>query len=166
MTRTSFKNILALCAVISVATTTFTTAKTPAPAAKPPKADWPVKEPYDTAICAFDKALTKASRNKSFRARLTQSCDSAKKAVAEVGNINIPADRIIIFYEGEAVKAVPQDKRKEAHKLLGQSYSNEKIHVFVLPEWKNNDTAEYRYEEYFMGMYDAWLAHPPRCQVP
>jgi hypothetical protein len=133
-----------------------------------PKKEWPTKEPYDDAICAFDKALTKASRDKAFRARLTKSCESAKEAVSEIGNINIPDDRIIIFYEGEAgpVKALSPRKRKEAQKLLGGSTSSEKIHVFVLPTWKDNDTAEYRYEEYFVGMYDAWLAHPPRCKVP
>jgi hypothetical protein len=134
-----------------------------------PKAEWPTTAPYDAAICAFDKALTKASREKTFRERLTKSCESAKDAVKEIGNINIPDDRIIIFYEAEAgpVKPLSQEVRKKAFKLLkAGSRSSEKIHVFVLPTWKDNDTAEYRYEQYFVGMYDAWIAHPPRCKVP
>ena len=132
------------------------------------KTEWPIKAPYDDAICAFDKALTKASRDKEFRKRLTKSCESAKEAVSEIGNINIPDDRIIIFYEGEAVDAkawskIDHDKIKEA---LGDSRSSEKIHVFVLPPWKDRDTAEYRYAEYFVGMYDFWLMSGPPCQLP
>ncbi len=134
-----------------------------------PKTDWPTTAPYDAAICAFDKALTKASRDKTFRGRLTKSCESAKDAVSEIGNINIPDDRIIIFYEAEPGPAKPlsSEVRKKAFELLKvKSRSSEKIHVFVLPPWKDNDTAEYRYEQWFIGMYEAWLTKPPRCKVP
>src|SRR5207245_6616986 len=126
------------------------------------RAEWPTKEPYDAAICAFDKALTKASQDKKFRERLTKSCESAKKAVAEVGDINIPDNRMIIFYEGEAAPLTKDDHDKL--RKLFESRSSEKIHVFALPPWKNNDTAEYRYEEYFVGMYEYWLRKEAPCK--
>src|SRR5262245_51850470 len=66
------------------------------------RASWPTAVPYDAAIDAFDAALTKAVRDPAFRARLTKSPDSAKESVEEVGNINIPSDRVIIFYEPQA----------------------------------------------------------------
>jgi len=58
-----------------------------AQSASGPKTEWPTTAPYDTAICAFDKALTKASRDKTFRGRLTKSCESAKDAVSEIGTL-------------------------------------------------------------------------------
>lgn len=122
-------------------------------------AEWPTKAPYDDAICAFDKALTQASRDKEFRQRLTESCDSAKKAVAEIGNIAIPDDRVIIFYEGEAAEI----RKRKVAKFKG-SRSSEKIHVFVLPDW--NDKGPHRYEEYFVGMYEYWLRKNAPCELP
>jgi len=153
--------------VIALAVPT-STAQTSSLQTNGPKKEWPTKAPYDDAICAFDKALTKASRDKTFRARLTKSCESAKDAVSEIGNINIPDDRIFIFYEAEPgpAKALSKGVQRKICALFGKSRSREKIHVFVLPEWKDNDTAEYRYEEYFIGMYEAWLTSGPRCKVP
>ena len=71
------------------------------------RAEWPKAVPYDAAIHAFDAALTKAVRDPAFRARLTESPDSARQAVEEVGNINILNDRVIVFYEPQAAPSLP-----------------------------------------------------------
>src|SRR6202011_2702057 len=61
------------------------------------RAEWPPKVRYAAAIHALDAALTRAVRDPAFRARLTESTDSAKQAVQECVNINIPNDRVILF---------------------------------------------------------------------
>src|ERR1700730_6860975 len=77
---------------------------TPQPPVNPKKkapAEFPESAPYNAAINAFDAALTRAGWDSEFRQRLLKSPDSAKKAVAEIGNITIPANKVIIFYEAQ-----------------------------------------------------------------
>lgn len=50
----------------------------------------------DTAVAAFNAALKK-STDAEFRKRLLNK-DDAKAAVSEVGNVNIPNDIVIRFY--------------------------------------------------------------------
>ena len=70
----------------------------------PARKKWPETAPYNDAIDAFDKALTRAGWDESFRKRLTDSPVSAKAAVAEIGEIDIPDDRVIVFYETQGPK--------------------------------------------------------------
>jgi hypothetical protein len=53
----------------------------------------------ENAVAAFTEALTRASHDKAFRERLIRSAESARDAVAEVGNLDIPNDKVIMFYE-------------------------------------------------------------------
>lgn len=132
-------------------------------AAKPKPTPWPTVAPYDAAITAFDLALTEAARKQSFRNQLLKSSDSARAAVAKIGNMSIPSDRVMIFYEAAPgpANAVPAGARKSA-KDLWESRSNENIHVFVLPPLDPNDTTKtYKYEDYFMCCYDAWRPGKP-----
>ena len=124
---------------------------------------WPETAPYNDAIKAFDAALTRAARDKKFRDRLTASPASAKEAVADIGNIDIPADRVIVFYEPKAPKVVGIAQAESngqgiAAKASSGSTSSENVHVFYLPPLNENDTTtEYKYETYFMCCYDQWL---------
>ena len=131
--------------------------------------DWPTKAPYDNAIHAFDLALTKAAHDPAFRDRLKNPA-TAKAAVAEVGNIRIPDDRVILFYEAESLptgagQGVAPDfakmRRDAAASLAWDSRSNEKVHVFVLPKPNADATKQYRYEDYFMCCYDYWKRSSP-----
>jgi hypothetical protein len=126
-------------------------------------AEWPESAPYDAAIEAFDAALTRAGWDLEFRQRLIKTPDSAKEAVAEAGNIKIPADKVIVFYEAQPGKpdagrsAIAQDNAYTFVQLLSQSKSNENVHVFCLPPFKKDDKSKmYKYENHFMCCYDAW----------
>jgi len=126
-------------------------------------ADWPTHVPYNAAIDAFTAALTKAVRDPAFRARLTQSPDSAKKAVEEVGNINVLPDRLIVFYEPQSAPGVSPQPALAANAAAfnWSSRSNENIHVFVLPPKDADKTKEYRYEDYMMCCYPVWHRSTP-----
>jgi hypothetical protein len=124
---------------------------------------WPETAPYTAAIHAFDVALTRAGWDLSFRQRLIKSPDSARAAVAEEGHIKIPASKVIVFYEAQPPKpnatksAVIDQNAYIAVGLQSESKSNEDVHVFYLPPYKENDkTKQYRYEDYFMCCYDQW----------
>jgi hypothetical protein len=123
---------------------------------------WPETAPYNAAIHAFDAALTRAGWDLSFRQRLLKSPDSARAAVAEEGHIKIPASKVIVFYEAQPPKTAPKSASAErnayvAVALQSESKSNEDVHVFYLPPFKENDKAkQYRYEDYFMCCYDQW----------
>ncbi len=129
-------------------------------------AEWPESAPYDAAIEAFDAALTRAGWDLEFRQRLIKTPDSAKEAVAEVGNIKIPATKVIVFYEAQSAKPDAKSATTESNAyipvgLSSASKSNENIHVFYLPPFKKDDKAKkYKYEDYFMCCYDLW--HPSR----
>jgi hypothetical protein len=127
------------------------------------KVAWPETAPYNAAILAFDAALTRAAWDMGFRQRLIKSPDSAKEAVAEEGHINIPASKVIVFYEAQPPKpdatkhASAEQSAYLAVSLQSESKSNENVHVFYLPPFKENDkTKHYRYEDYFMCCYDYW----------
>jgi hypothetical protein len=129
------------------------------------RAEWPTKIPYDAAIHAFDAVLTKAARDPAFRARLTESPDSAKKAVAEVGNINIPNDRVIVFYEPQSRPGANPAAALAANAAAfdWSSRQNENIHVFVLPAKGSDATKDYHYEDYMMCCYPVWKLSTPRA---
>ncbi len=135
------------------------------------RAAWPVAVPYDAAILAFDATLTKAVRDPAFRSRLTKSPQSAKAAVAEVGNINIPDDRVIIFYEPQSAPGANPTPAPNASAmgmaantlaLNWTSRSNENVHVFVLPPKDADKSKDYHYEDYMMCCYQAWRLNTPR----
>jgi hypothetical protein len=128
------------------------------------RAEWPTQVPYDAAIHAFDAALTKAAHDPAFRARLTESPDSAKQAVEEVGNINIPNDRVVVFYEPQSRPGVSPAAAlaQTAAAFNWGSRSNENIHVFVLPPKTADATKEYHYEDYMMCCYPVWKLSTPR----
>jgi hypothetical protein len=124
--------------------------------------EWPESAPYDAAINAFDAALTRAGWDLEFRQRLIKSPTSAKEAVAEVGNITIPASKVIVFYEPQPAKPEGKSASAESNnyvlvQLSSASKSNENVHVFCLPPFKKNDkTRKLKYEDYFMCCYDVW----------
>src|SRR5437764_11252736 len=111
-------------------------------------AQWPESAPYDAAIEAFDAALTRAGWDLEFRQRLIKTPDSAKEAVAEAGNIRIPADKVIVFYEAEpgkpdaAKSTTAQESNYTFVQLLTGSKSNENVHVFCLPRFKKDDKSK------------------------
>lgn len=126
-------------------------------------AEWPLTSPYDAAICAFDKALTKAARDANYRSRLTSSVDSAREAVAELGNIHIPNDRVMVFFEAKGSVTRLANYRPIS---TSSCRSNEKYHVFFLPPFNPSDTTtEYRYEGFFMGHYDQWIRTTSACPI-
>lgn len=137
------------------------TAQAPAKQKQVP-AEWPERAPYNAAIEAFDAALTRAGWDLEFRQRLIKTPDSAKEAVAEVGNIRIPADKVIVFYEAQPGKPEAKNASAESNnyipvQLSSVSKSNENVHVFCLPPFKKDDKSKkYTYENYFMCCYDAW----------
>lgn len=128
----------------------------------PARKKWPETAPYNDAIDAFDQALTRAGWDEAFRKRLTDSPASAKTAVAEIGAIDIPNDRVIVFYEPQGPKPAGADKAaaraKSAAGAAGASQSSENVHVFYLPPFKQSDQSKkYTYEQFFMCCYDMWL---------
>jgi hypothetical protein len=67
------------------------------------KKPWP-RDRDDTqavegAKTAFTAALTRSAKDRKFRERLTASCDSAREEVIAEGNIDIPEDVVVMFYE-------------------------------------------------------------------
>jgi hypothetical protein len=89
----------------------------------------------ENAAVAFTAALTKSGYNRPFRNGLTVSCDSAKEAVSEEGNIDIPKEVVIVFHENEL---------------------NEKYHIFSLPPFNENARTKYEYRDHFMCCYNVW----------
>jgi hypothetical protein len=128
----------------------------------PTRKKWPETAPYNDAIDAFDKVLSRAGWDEVFRKGLTESPASAKKAVAEIGEIDIPDDRVIVFFEPQGPKPAPADQAKRgtmsAAGDAGASQSSENVHVFYLPPLNKDDQSKkYTYEQFFMCCYDAWL---------
>ena len=164
--RSAFRNLVTRCALTIAAlivslVLVSPTASAQTGTASPSPSPWPEKPPFKPAINAFTKVLTHAARNKAFRKRLTASCDSAKKAVAELANMKIPDNVVIIFYEGEVIaptatnaantSANPQPSDSD------DSRQNERVHVFVLPPLNESDqTTEYQYRDYLMCCYEYW----------
>jgi len=128
------------------------------------RAQWPTGAPYDAAILTFDAVLTKAAHDPAFRARLIESPDSAKKAVSEVGNISIPDNRVIVFYEPQGRGGIQPAAAIAANAaaLNWGSRQNENIHVFVLPPADSDATKKYHYEDYMMCCYPVWTLSTPR----
>jgi hypothetical protein len=158
LTRTAASALIVFATVLAVSSLT---AQPPAKNKKEVPAAWPESAPYNAAINAFDATLTRAGWDSQFRQRLLKSADSAKEAVAEIGNIKIPANKVIIFYEAQPTK--PDAKSASAEnayipvQLSSASKSNENVHVFYLPPFKKDDkTRTYKYEDHFMCCYDAW----------
>jgi hypothetical protein len=90
----------------------------------------------DNASAAVARALTRAGRDGKFRNRLTASPDSAKQAVSEEGNINIPKEVVILFHE--------------------KKY-NDDYHVFYLPDLKEGEPHEtHEYRKHFQAAYHVW----------
>ena len=129
----------------------------------PARKKWPETAPYNDAIDAFDKALTRAGWHESFRKRLTDSPVSAKPAVAAIGEIDIPDDRVIVFYEAQGPKRTAAAAKATAPARFaagtaGESQSSENVHIFYLPPFNKDDQSKkYTYEEFFMCCYDLWI---------
>jgi hypothetical protein len=160
LARSTASLLLVITATLAVSSLT---AQPPVNTKKEVPAEWPESAPYNVAINAFDAALTRAGWDSEFRQRLIKSPDSAKQAVAEVGDIRIPANKVIVFYEAQPAKpdttksASAQESNYTFVQLLTGSKSNENVHVFCLPPFKKNDkTKKYKYEDYFMCCYDFW----------
>jgi hypothetical protein len=67
------------------------------------KKPWP-KDSNDTAAvegakAAFTASLKRSAQDRKFRDQLTASCESARQAVVKEGDIDIPDDVVIMFYE-------------------------------------------------------------------
>jgi hypothetical protein len=157
--------LIVLAGVLAVSALTAQTPK--------PTKQWPTHAPYDDAIDAFDEALTQSAKDTAFRQELTNPA-TAKAAVSRIWNINIPEDRVIIFYEPQAIAVtsgwLPEKSTKGGNEhgtfrtddggktwinLFG-SRSNENVHVFVLPEKGSDPKQTYRYEKQFVCCYEWW----------
>jgi hypothetical protein len=145
-----------------------------------PEAQWPTGAPHKVAIDAFTKSLTKASRDADFRKKLLDPA-TAKDAVAKEGNVNIPPNVVILFYESEA-NATPQAspglsplanlKAAGLNKFAlfatnngGATWRdvspatrgvNENYHVFCLPPFNKDGTQTYEYKDFLVGCYPVW----------
>jgi hypothetical protein len=97
------------------------------------------KNPWNptNAVAAFTATLTRSGYDRDFRNRLKASPDSAKQAVSDEGNIDIPKDIVIIFHENE---------REE----------REKHHCFYLPPFDENARTKHEYAEHFECCYNPW----------
>jgi hypothetical protein len=98
----------------------------------------PVKKEWnpENGVAAFSAALTKAGHDEDFRNRLIKSWDSARDAVSEVGEVEIPTEIRITFHEDEL---------------------NDKYHVFYLPPLDpDKKIIPYEYATFFQGNYNAW----------
>src|SRR5437016_354917 len=139
--------VLAIALTISVlmaqpaSTTTTTTAKR----------DWNSMSIQDK-IDVFNAVLTKSSADAAFRTRLKESTEEAKKAVAEQGNMTIPDDVFIMFYEPSAGRSM-----KTATKFSGEI--NDKYHVFALPPV--GDGKQHFYKDHLMCCYPPWRPPTP-----
>ena len=89
----------------------------------------------DNAAKAFTAALTRSAHDREFRERLTASPESAKKAVAEAGEIEIPERVLIVFHEKQY---------------------NEDYMVFYLPPFNEADRSQHDYQKYFQCCYQLW----------
>lgn len=92
------------------------------------------------AVAAFTAALSKSGHDQEFRDRLKASLESARGAVSEAGDVNIPDDMVILFFEGEL---------------------NDKYHAFYLPPFDPDRTDVHEYEKHFQGFYNAWRPEVP-----
>src|SRR5439155_1663096 len=95
------------------------------------------KKPWNptNAVAAFTAALTRSGYDRDFRNSLIASSDSAKEAVSEEGDVDIPKDDVIMFHEDEL---------------------NEKYHIFSLPAFNQNARTRHEYRDHFMGLYNSW----------
>jgi hypothetical protein len=144
-------------------------------------AEWPKGVPHKAAIDAFTKTLTRASRDSDFRQKLLKP-ESAKTAVAQEGNIKIPDEIVIVFYEPEKKASStpswsPQASTTKSLEVgtarmtelfrtdsSGTKWvnvfrdigSNENYHIFCLPPFDRNGTKTYQYSEYLTGAYPVW----------
>jgi hypothetical protein len=93
----------------------------------------------ENAFPAFTDALSRSGHDSQFRDRLKASLESAREAVSEEGNIDIPDDNVIVFHEDQL---------------------NEKYHAFYLPPFDPDRTdVAHEYETHFQGFYNAWVPH-------
>ena len=124
---------------------------------------WPTVAPYTVAIEAFDSALTRAAYDEQFRNDLKTSSESARAAIAAHANLTIPEDRVFVFYEPQSGVALnaPADAADADEKQMIRataSKSSELVHIFCLPPLNANDQSkEYKYEDWFRCCYDQWL---------
>jgi hypothetical protein len=84
---------------------------------------------------------------------LVKSIESARAEVAGIGNLTIPNDKIVMFYEPESH---PADGIKRAG-TFSSAASNENYHIFSLPPFNENDrTKKYEYKDYLECCYPVW----------
>jgi hypothetical protein len=142
-------------------------AQTPTPT--PPPKPWPTTSPFGDAIDAFTKVLTQAGWDKKLRdEELTFSCDKARDAVRRIGNIKVPDDVIIFFYEGKVIQPpsptatpIAEPMAMAILKALAmvpiEPRQSEKVHVFVLPPLSpTGQVIPYKYDQYLMCCYQYW----------
>ena len=97
------------------------------------------------AVAAFTAALSRSGYDQAYRDRLKASLESAREAVSEAGDINIPDDIVIVFYEDQL-----------------KSTFNEKYHAFYLPTLDPDSTDVHQYQKHFQGFYNAWRPEVPK----
>lgn len=87
------------------------------------------------AVAAFNMALSRSAYDREFRNRLTASPESAKQAVSEEGQIDVPNEIVILFHEDE---------------------SNENYHIFDLPQFDGDARKTHPYRQYIQCCYPPW----------
>jgi hypothetical protein len=114
------------------------------------KSQWPTTEERENVKLGFTKALTRSATDQEFRGRLLDFANQQKvkaaiqeefKKVPGLESMRIPDDIVLIFY-------VPQ-------KGLGKT-ENRNLHVFHLPDYDPNDTAEHKYDLHIKCCYNPW----------
>jgi hypothetical protein len=120
------------------------------------KVPWPKPgEKHKNAIDAFTKTLTRGSYDWEFRQRLLKP-DTAKIAVAEEGNIDIPETEVIVFYENEGDQSSADKRGPLMWAWAYPDMRNEHYHFFCLPPFDKNSKEEQAYQKWQTGAYRVW----------
>lgn len=108
------------------------------------------------AVAAFTAVLTKSATDDCFRKRLTDSAESAKKMVSEVGNIEVPASEFILFFEPEAEKAGGGMEEFQPQ-MVPSSRDNHRYHIFWLPPFNPGSKTQHHFKDHLRCCYPVWL---------
>jgi hypothetical protein len=112
----------------------------------------------ENARSAFTAALTRSAQDSAYRTELVTSTDSAKKAVAKEGNIEIPREVVIMFYEPTETPTNPRAALRANARSAFRGTSNDNYHVFALPP---ADGKQHFYKDQLRCCYPAWTPPPP-----
>jgi hypothetical protein len=138
----------------------------PSPSPTPPQ--WPTLAERPNVKAGFTKAITRSATDEQFRADLVKFTDQAtvKRRVEEelhkvagAKDMVIPPEIVMIFYIPQVTTKSMTDRQMPTavKEFLGQDeVQNRNYHVFYLPTYNPQDTAEHTYDTHIMCCYNPW----------